>query len=160
MNVRVTSGLIGGALLFALAAIPHSIHTHVCSPYAAKLGINPGPPTPDSPYGITACDDFSVTAIGDAPFALATLVLCIIASALLVRFGGLRSVTAVVATGVAAALIGILCGLLYTGLGFSELVSDGGVRFSLLVVTVTAAVMASLELRRLPNNSLERTRDR
>jgi len=158
MNVRAVSGVVVGSLLFALSVVPHSLHTYDCSPYAAKLGINPGPPTPDSPYGITACDDFSVTDIVDAPFALVTLALCIVGSILLVRVGRIRSVAAVVTTGVAAALLGSFLCFIYSGLGVSELLTDAGLQFSLLAVAVVSGIMASLEVRRLPNPSLERTR--
>jgi hypothetical protein len=159
MNLRAVSGVAVGTLLLALSAVPHSLHTDDCSPYAAQLGINPGPSTPDSPHGITACDDFSVTAIGDGPSALITLVLCIAGSVLLIRHGSYRSVVGVMGTGVAAAGLGSLVCFIYSGLEVSELVSDSGVRFSLVVVAVTTAIMASLELRRLANKSLERTRD-
>jgi hypothetical protein len=159
MNVRAASGVAVGTFLFALSAVPHSLHTDDCSPYAARLGINPGPPTPDSPHGITACDDFSVTAIGNGPFALITLVLCIAGSVLLIRLGSYKSVVGVVGTGVAGAILGSLVCFIYSGLGVSELLLDSGVRFSLVVVAVSTAIMASLELRRLPNKSLERTRD-
>jgi hypothetical protein len=159
MNVRKVSGVVAGSSLFALSAIPHSIHTYDCSPYAARLGINPGIPTLDSPYGITACDDFSVTAVGDSSFALITLLLSIAGSILLVRVAGFRSAVAVVGAGVAGALLGSFAGFAYSGLGVSELLSDGGVRFSLVVVAVTSSIMASLELRRLPDKSRERTRE-
>ena len=89
-----------------------------------------------------------------------TLLLSMIGTILLVRVAGYRSVASVVSTAVAAALLGSLLCFIYSGLGIGELLSDAGVYFSSLVVASATAVMASLELRRLPNTSLERKRDR
>jgi hypothetical protein len=161
MNARTVAGVVAGILLFALSVIPQAIQADECSPYAAQLGINPGPPTPESPHGITACDgSFAITEIWYAPIALVMLVLCMAGSIVLVRVSGMRSVIAVVGIGALGVFLGGVVGFLYSGLGMRDLVLDTGFHLVLLVAALIAAIMGALEVRRLPNNSLGRTRGR
>jgi hypothetical protein len=161
VTARTVLGAIASVLLFALSVIPQVVQTDECSSYAAQLGINPGPPTPASPHGITACDsNFSTTEISYAPFALVMLVLCMAGSMVLTRVAKIRSVVAVVGAGVLGVALGGAAGFAYSGLTVRDLVLDSDFHFVLVVTVFITAIMGALEIRRLPNTSLERTRER
>jgi hypothetical protein len=160
VTTRTVAGIVASVVLFALSVIPQAVQTDECSPYATQLGINPGAPTAESPHGITACDsNFSVTEIWYAPFALAMLALCMAASMVLIRVAKLRSVVAVVGIGLLGVALGGVAGFAYSGLSVRDLVLDSDFHFVLAVAAFVAAIMGTLEIRRLPNKSLERTRD-